>query len=402
MSIEKQQIGKFELECCGGIRRLVVEGVGDIEFSRSVLSFQPKGCCDISFNLQKDSHLYTKKIFFLEMSKEPLKEQVNSIALFQNFLKYSHEIVSENSCFISEEDKESRIFLCQVFIELLEENKFNLSQAYSYTYLMLLELNLKLIEDRYKSDKTEESTNELYDALRKWLSVCQNSQYTSFESKKLNREDKIDKALFKDGKPKVGLKEYTKEDPRFRDLIRNTADNWYLKARYNLWIAGCLFWSVNNKGRLLNCLLPRMFSAIVVGYIPLVMQGDVWKLAYCMFYHNTVWIVMPLLLIVSFAYLYIEISRISVNKRKTIWRAFCILSIGLLEALLVGFILCPLISIYFSPTTLSIEEEVIKLAIEPVNCLGYPQAFFLFFPLAMFIGIFIQIIWEDKPITHPL
>lgn len=399
MSIEKQRIGEFELECCGNIRRLIAGGVGDIEFDicRLVLSFNPKDCCDVSFNLQKDSHLYTKKIFYLEMSKEPLKEQVNSIALFQNFLKYSYEIISENSCFMSKEDKESRIFFCRVFIELLEENNLSISQAYGYTYLKLLELNLELAEKKYNSEE-KKLADDLYYALSKWLNVCQNPQYTVFESEQIqiDRENETNKAIFKDGELKPDLKGY-----RFQELIRNIAVNWYLKARYNIWTAKRLLCAVNSKSQLFNCFLPRMFSAIIVGYLALVMQGDAWKLAYRMYtYHPLLllFVAMPLIFIASFAYLYIEIAKISANWKDRLKRTLLIWIIGLLESSVIGLVICKFISEYFSSIILGLED----VFIEPVHCLGYPQAFFLFFPLAMFIGIFVQIIWEEKPITHPL
>lgn len=385
----------FKFECDGSIKKLIIEDVGNIEFDGSILSFKPKpeGCREVSFNLKEDSSLYIKKIFFSEISKLPLNEQVNSVSLFQNFLKYSYEILSEEFLFIPKEDNQSRIILCKVFIELLEENNLSLSRAYSYTYIRLLELNLKLAEE------AKDSNDDLYYALSKWLNACQNYQYTTFEDNKLDREEKINEAIFISGKPKfcqikVYLKKLTDKNEQFKRLLIDLVDNWYLKSRYSLWPVFIILCSVSKK-RLLNLLLPRMLSAIIIGYILLVIAEEAWKLAYNMW--NDYWKIISTSIIAlggSFLYLWVEISKIGKNVKR---RAFCVFIIGFLESLITGFCICRLINKYYTP-----QELEMDLYVPWIPCLGNIQVLLLFVPLALFIGIFVQIIWEDKQITHPL
>jgi len=38
----------------------------------------------------------------------------------------------------------------------------------------------------------------------------------------------------------------------------------------------------------------------------------------------------------------------------------------------------------------------------PLVHIVYPSVLLTYFPLALFIGVFVQILWEDKPITEQL
>lgn len=397
----------FELEFDGNIRRLIIKGVGNIEFDGTKLSFEPKGCCKFPFDLKKDSNLYIKKIFFTKMTELPLNEQVNSVSLSQNFLKYSYEILSEEFPFISKEDKQSRILLCKVFIELLEENNLSLSQAYVHTYIRLLELNLNLAEE------TNASKDDLYYALSKWLNACQNYQYTAFENNKLDREEKINEAIFINGNPKFcHIKEHIKKlidtDERFKKLLKGLAENWYLKSRYNLYPTFIIFWSINKK-LLFNLLLPRMFSAIIIGYILLAMAEETWKLAFNMWADKLSIVITVVLSLfayfISYGYLWIEISKIGKYVRR---RALHVFLIGFIESLLTGFFLCFLLNKYYTPQRLLPDLKLwqdlcfVYFSVNSTIFIYYPQVLSFFCPLALFIGIFVQIIWEDKPITHPL
>jgi hypothetical protein len=124
------------------------------------------------------------------------------------------------------------------------------------------------------------------------------------------------------------------------------------------------------------------------------------------------------LLVGTFIYLFVEIKNgvegVKIGKKAEkdklhliiLRRTVTILIMGLTEASIMGLIMCALLSRYLSPENLSDNIKMIAGIKLPLvgELFGnmYPHGLFLFASLALFIGIFVQIIWEDKPITHPL
>lgn len=158
----------------------------------------------------------------------------------------------------------------------------------------------------------------------------------------------------------------------------------------------------------LRMLVPRMLSAIIVGYIVVVMTEEMWILAYRMYEDWRLFVVTVLVLSASFIYLYLEIDKLYLEidkttvRKHTFRRTMNILVVGLTETLGIGLIMCQLISKYFSPELLETNSSVSAVKLPIMGGEMYPQVLVLFAPVALFIGIFAQILWEDKPISEPL
>ncbi len=143
-------------------------------------------------------------------------------------------------------------------------------------------------------------------------------------------------------------------------------------------------------------LMPRMVGGIVVGYMPLIIAEDAWNMV-SRIDGREIFCIALFALGFSLYYLFIEVDNALRNKWLSLGRALRIFSTGLLESFIIGVVVSDLIARDFYP----------ELMVDPLTLPGlfgyiYPKMLYLYFPLALFIGIFAQIIWEDKPITHPL
>lgn len=172
-------------------------------------------------------------------------------------------------------------------------------------------------------------------------------------------------------------------------------------------------------------MIPRLLGGIIVGYLPLLMTGEMWQ--FCM---NITWLESLQIIIVSllacWIYLYVEVNNAIRDKNEAIKRANSVFLLGCIESLIVGLVFCSLFGqiliekVVFVGKNINFTQEYFlfhlpkeihaPILLGILNALGfknlvhfvYPPVILLYFPLALFIGIFVQIIWEDKPITEPL
>jgi len=146
-------------------------------------------------------------------------------------------------------------------------------------------------------------------------------------------------------------------------------------------------------------LIPRLLAGILIGYLPLLFAGEIWNTIEKIDVFSGFIIIISSLLF-CFYYLFNEVKNILSDSRIAFTRALRIFLIGILESFSLGIIILDLIAKPF------IESLDNKLELHFIYGLFgghiYPKILLIFFPLALFIGIFVQIIWEDKPITHPL
>ena len=118
-------------------------------------------------------------------------------------------------------------------------------------------------------------------------------------------------------------------------------------------------------------------------------------------------------------YLYVEVQRRLGDPKEAFSRAGGIFLLGLLEAAVLGILATSILGrfmVYRNWATLnqqSLPFEMIRdlyprfegalprmLGIDPI--LAFPTAVFLMTFMAFFIGVFLQLLWEDLPITEPL
>lgn len=241
-------------------------------------------------------------------------------------------------------------------------------------------------------------------AFRKWINICMNydadiSVRTYFDIININPEDEILNVLFYE---KRNLRDNFKCDKKLNYILPVVAD-WFLK-RYNIKD----YKKINNKyidlNKNIKCkylrkkfpfksFIPRLMAGIIVGYIPLIGANDIWN-----WLLSFDWIKLVILALVSvflsMYYLFTEINHSIIDKKECRIRTAKIFKTGVVESVALGF----LVSWTFGAEMVhSIEkfENYDYNIFNPTVILVYPA-------LALLFGIFLQIIWEDKPITHPI
>jgi hypothetical protein len=144
---------------------------------------------------------------------------------------------------------------------------------------------------------------------------------------------------------------------------------------------------------LLRILLPRLIAGIIIGYLPLFFNDTPWKILEKMLDDPRLGIITVVLaLIFSFLYVFNEIYKTVKDIRIACGRTLLIYSMGLIESFAIGAVLLDIITQFFC-----IEANTIGL-------FGYicPKILYIYFPSALFIGFFTQMMWQEKPITYPI
>ncbi len=150
--------------------------------------------------------------------------------------------------------------------------------------------------------------------------------------------------------------------------------------------------------QLMQLLIPRLAACIVVGYVPLVITDGAWETV-TLLSPLSVTCVFVLSLIGSFVYLLIEM-RNRIRQPGIAWgRSAKVVMIGIGWSWIIGLLLMDLLG------------NVFKCRLPRLNTMLWVPGLFgeipvlvllLYMPLALLLGIFLQIIWEEKPITEPL
>ena len=162
--------------------------------------------------------------------------------------------------------------------------------------------------------------------------------------------------------------------------------------------------------------VPRIGAGIIVGYLPIFLIDEVWFLA-----QQSAITILLISLLMGFAnllYLYVEVQRKLANSTLAFARARQIFILGVLQAFGIGLVLTGLIGGFMAlrnweldPKALSLEVLGDRLphfvgqlpmipGVEPFY--SFPSAVLLMTFLSFFIGTFLQLMWEDLPITEPL
>ncbi len=148
--------------------------------------------------------------------------------------------------------------------------------------------------------------------------------------------------------------------------------------------------------------LPRITSAIFVGYIALVSSSEIMAFAVQAYDQHLLlaWAAVAGSILLAFGAIYVEARRRLREGRMALGRAGLVLLIAAARSVTLGWlILAP------AGELLLHGNDVLSGAKSWPGMLGlpiYPQLIFILAPLALFIGIFVQTIWEEYPLTHPL
>jgi hypothetical protein len=180
---------------------------------------------------------------------------------------------------------------------------------------------------------------------------------------------------------------------------------WYLVVRF-LWQKDLAFF---------HSAVPRIGAGIIVGYMPVFLIDEVWDLA------RRPWFLLgvtaALMGTTTLLYIYVEVRGRIRDPKEAFERARRIFLLGVLEALALGLVVTSLLGKFMIVRVWGNEDQILFetirettpavfgqlpriMGIDPF--LVYPPAILLMTFMSLFIGTFLQLLWEDLPITEPL
>lgn len=143
---------------------------------------------------------------------------------------------------------------------------------------------------------------------------------------------------------------------------------------------------------------PRLFIGIIIGYIPLLAEETFIKLSSSIVSSIPVILVPTSIMFFFLSYLYLsfEIKKATgTGKKEEIRkRTFKVLAQGVNYSFFLGLILLDIFSLIMPEHSENLHCGIIGV----IN----PLVLLFFFPIALFLGVVVQFIWEEKPITHPI
>jgi len=161
--------------------------------------------------------------------------------------------------------------------------------------------------------------------------------------------------------------------------------------------------------------VPRIGAGIIVGYLPVFLIDEVWSLS--LKADLAVAAVALLLGLTTLLYLYVEVQRRLGESPAAFARARALFLLGLLQAFVFGLLATSLIGRFMATRAFMDESglpfdalvaEIPRFAGELPRVMGFepllvfPTTVILMTVLSIFIGTFLQLLWEDLPITDPL
>jgi hypothetical protein len=151
--------------------------------------------------------------------------------------------------------------------------------------------------------------------------------------------------------------------------------------------------------------VPRIAAGIIVGYLPVFLIDEVWDLAGQPLV--TLLTVVVMLGAPTFLYLYVEVQRRLRDPAVAFRRATDVFLLGLLQSAAFGLVATSLLGPLMSSRNWGPDQVgpfvghlPRVLGIEPFA--AFPTAVLLMSVLAFFIGTFLQLLWEELPITEPM
>jgi len=189
-------------------------------------------------------------------------------------------------------------------------------------------------------------------------------------------------------------------------LAVNAVALWFLAVRFLLQRDLSLF----------HASVPRILAGVIVGYLPVFLIDEVWDLAARS--SATLAGIGLLLGVTTLLYIYVEVHRRLGDPGVAFARARGIFLVGIVEAFGVGVVMTSLVGSFmvsrnWAPSGATVPVEDLRRTLEPLvgelpRIVGvepfyvFPSAVFTMTFLSFFIGIFLQLMWEDLPITEPL
>uniref|UniRef100_UPI00404BA287 hypothetical protein n=1 Tax=Desulfobacca sp. TaxID=2067990 RepID=UPI00404BA287 len=151
---------------------------------------------------------------------------------------------------------------------------------------------------------------------------------------------------------------------------------------------------------------PRIIASIIIGYLPLIFTTETWYVSIAEAWGVN--FLLPILtLSASMFYLFTEVKN-NLEYTTEVYRdrARSIFWFSLRVSLYLGMLLLPLIGVYL-PAEAKIDElsggyPYLWIFFSYANFCLFLKMLLFHVPLALFIGIIVQVIWEEKPVSYPL
>ncbi len=174
----------------------------------------------------------------------------------------------------------------------------------------------------------------------------------------------------------------------------------------------CMFilWLIGDNGRKMENLqlfMPRLFAGIVAGYL-LLMSDEIWRYLFHDVIngqnngHGIVKIVFPLIGV--YVYMAVELSHVQ-GIFLPFKKAIKIFLRGTAYAVLIGTFVSDIFSDSMIRPVLEKSGELHpnnELGIQGLCGLIYPQILMFKAPLALFVGVVLQLLWDDKKLTDKI
>lgn len=187
--------------------------------------------------------------------------------------------------------------------------------------------------------------------------------------------------------------------------------NWFLFIFYLVGSVGALVWVVcvskNEWKRFLGGLdknvqlfLPRLAAGIIVGYLVL-FNDEPWRCVFENVLHfsgkDGIWpavarVILPLLGVL--VYVYIETNKMTGHKIS--WKPIVVFLRGCAYSALIGVVVSDVFG-----ASMAKHHHALP-AFQGFFGTIYPKIIFCHAPLALFIGVFLQLLWEDKTLTEKI
>ena len=213
--------------------------------------------------------------------------------------------------------------------------------------------------------------------------------------------------------PFAGAAFFYERAPRLFDALcaievacANALVAWFLVYRF-FWRRDLVFF---------HSAVPRIMAGIIVGYLPIFFIDEVWSLA------GRSWVTLSMIVAMlgstTLLYLYVEVQGRLGDPQLAFSRARQIFLLGVLQAAGIGVLLTSMVGRFMAARSWpgggdDVPVESLRAAGEPFIgqlpvVLGvepfwaFPSAVFMMAFMSFFIGTFLQLMWEDLPITEPL
>lgn len=297
----------------------------------------------------------------------------------------------------------SELLNCKIYIE-----RMGLKE---YWWERYIKVQQKLKDIALLSEELPDRENEKEAALYDWLKICINPEKNPnydfyFEKEGLDHEKQVKEILF----TKEGLRNIFK-NPDWQIRLKKIR-MWFI-ARYDVRTAYKLQKNLVGKKRfplnlislILSPLVPiRLICAILIGFIPLVFESEVWRLALRLSWAD-IFLISGVSVALIFYYLTYECHKITRGEKSALSlfkRIMPTLIIGMLSSLLFSTIFYEMFFYHFINSENGICKAFQYIAIGPFQWTFRPKIIIFFATIAFLIGILIQVIWEEKTVTEPL